>query len=129
MSGEEHQVVGEDAELTFPLAGLVRLGPEGAPEPPLVPAEGGFGLPALAVHPTVATTPGLLTEPLDHLPAVSGLRPLAAPAAAVQWDDGGPHPKVLPAVSVVLLRVERGVGQHPVPGDGQGRRGHDPREL
>ena len=57
------------------------------------------------------------------------LGPLPALPAAVERDDGGPDPEVLPAVPVVLLAVERGVGQHPVPGDDQGRLGHDRAEL
>src|SRR4051812_13896376 len=105
MSGEEHQVVGQDPKPTLPLSGLIRPGTEGTPEPPLVPAEGGLRLPPLAVHPAVARPPRLLPEPLDHLPAVRGLRPLPAPVAAVQRDDGGPHPEVLPAVPVVLLGI------------------------
>jgi hypothetical protein len=121
--------MGQHPEAALPLAG--RIGPpaEGTPEPPLVPAERGLGLPPLAVHPPVPAPLRLLAEPLDHLPPVLGLGPLAAPVAAVERDDGGPHPEVLPAVPVVLLGIERGVGQHPVPGDGQRRLGHDGLEL
>src|SRR5689334_5384227 len=115
-SGEEHQVVSEYAEPALPLPGRVGPPAERTPEPPLVPGEGRFGLPPLAVHPAVPAALRLLAEPLDHLPSVLGLGPLPAPAAAVQRDDRGPHPEVLPAVPVVPLGVERGVGQHPVPG-------------
>jgi len=94
-----------------------------------VPREGRFGLPPLAVHPAVARALRLLLEPPDHLPAELGLGPLPASAPAVQWDHGGPHPEVLPAVPVVFLGVERGVGQHPVPGDDQRRLGQGRAEL
>src|SRR4051812_27934325 len=114
MSGEEHQVVGEHPELAFPSAGGIRPGTEGTPEPPLVAAEGGLGLPPLPVHPAVPAPLGLLAEPPDHLAAVAGLGPLAAVRPAVDRDDGGPHPEVLAGVPVVLLAVERGIGQRPV---------------
>lgn len=94
-----------------------------------MPGEGGLGLPPLAEHPAVPTPPGLLAEPLDHLPPVRGLGPLAAVPPAIQGDHGGPHPEVFAAVPVVLLAVERGVGQHPIPGDGQGRLSHDRTQL
>jgi hypothetical protein len=121
--------VSQDPEVTLPLSGGIRSAAEGTPEPPLVPAERGLGLPPLAVHPAVARPPRLLPEPLDHLPPVRGLGPLPAPPAAVERDHGGPHPEVLPAVPVVGLAVERRVGQDPVPGDGQGRLGHRRAEL
>src|SRR5581483_7037599 len=106
MSREEHQVVGEDPELALPLPGGVRPGAEGAPEPPLVPAERGLGLPPLAVHPPVPTPLRPLAEPLDHLAAVLRLGPLPPPVAAVERDDGGPHPAPLAGVPVVVLGVE-----------------------
>ena len=67
---------------------------------------------------------GFLRNRFHHLPAVLGLRPLAAPAAAVERDDGGPHLELVPAVAVVRLAVEGGVGQHPVPPDGHRRQRH-----
>src|SRR6478752_6848691 len=121
--GEEHQVVGEYTEPALPLPGCIGPPAERTPEPPLVPAEGGLGLPPLAVHPAVPAALGLLAEPLDHLPPVPGLRPLPAPPAAVDRDDGGTDPEFLPAVPVVGLRIERGVGQHPVPRHHQRRPG------
>jgi hypothetical protein len=121
--------MGQHPKLALPLSGFIGSGTEGAPESPLVPAEGGFGLPPLAVHPPVTTALRLLAEPLDHLPAVRGLRPLPASAPAVQGDDGGPDPEFLPGVGVVGLGVERRVGQHSVPGDHQRRLGHDRGEL
>ena len=39
--------MGQHPELALPLAGGVRPPAERAPEPPLVPTEGGFGLPPL----------------------------------------------------------------------------------
>lgn len=94
-----------------------------------MPGEGGLGLPPLAEHATVLAALGLLAEPLDHLPPVPGLGPLAPVPPAIQRDHGGPHPEVFAAVPVVLFTVERGIGQHPVPGDGQGRLGHDRAQL
>lgn len=44
--------------------------PEGAAEPPLVPAESALRLPPLAVHPSVPAPLRLRPEPLDHLVAV-----------------------------------------------------------
>src|SRR5438034_10933900 len=88
-SGEEHQVVGQHPEVTFPLPALVGAPAQGAAQPPLVPAERGLRLPALAVDPPVAAAPRPLAEPRDHLPPVRGLRPLPAPAAAVERDPRG----------------------------------------
>src|SRR6188508_1746427 len=102
--------------MAFTLPSGLRPAPEGTAEPTLVPAERRFRLPPLAIHPLVPAPPPLLAEPLDHLPPVRRLRPLPAAAAAVQRDHRGPDPEVLPAVPVVLLAVERGIGQHPVPG-------------
>lgn len=94
-----------------------------------MPAERGLRLPSLAEHPPVPAPLGLLAEPFDHLPPVPGLGPLAPVPPAVQRDHGGPHPEVFAAVPVVVLAVERGVGEHPVPGDAQGRLSHDRTQL
>src|SRR2546423_12295544 len=80
--GEEHEVVGQDPEAALPLAGVIGPAAQRAPEPPLVPAERGLGLPPLAVHPAVPAALGLLPEPLGHLPPGPGLGPLPAPGAA-----------------------------------------------
>ena len=129
MSREEHEVVGQHTQLALTLAGGIRPTPEGAAEASLVPGEGTLGLPPLAVYPLVPAPLRLLAEPLDHLPAVRSLRPPPPLPAAVQRDHGGPDPEFLPGVGVVGLGVERRVGQHPVPGDRQGRLGHDRCEL
>lgn len=121
--------MGENPEVALPLAARIGLAPECAPESPLVPGEGGLGLPPLAVHPLVPTAPRFRPEPLDHLTPVAGLRPRPALTASVQRDDGGPHPEVLTGVPVVLLGIERGVGQDAVPGDDPGRLGQDGGEL
>lgn len=119
----------QDTKLALPLPGRIRPGTEGTAQPPLVPAEGGFGLPPLAVHPLVPAPLGLLAEPLDHLPPICGFRPLPALPARVERDHGGPDIEFLPGIPVVILGIERGVGQHPVPGDDQGRLGQDRGEL
>src|SRR4051794_41804217 len=126
MSGEEHQVVGEYPKPTSPPPGLTRPGPEGAPEPPLVPAERGLGLPPLAVHPAVPAAPGLLPEPPDHLPPVRGLRPPPAPVAAGPRGDGGAGAGGLPAVTGGGVGGEGGGGPPPGPGGGGGRPGPGP---
>src|SRR3954454_5210876 len=82
--GEEHQVMGEHAEVTLALAGLVRLAPQRRVQQALVPAEGALGLPALAVDAPVPAALGLLAEAPGHLPPVARLRPLAPVAAPVQ---------------------------------------------
>src|SRR5262249_59957958 len=66
------------------------------PQPPLGAAEGAPRLPPLAVHPPVPTPAGLLAEPADHLPAVAGPGPLAAPAP-VEGDDRRPDAQLLAA--------------------------------
>src|SRR5438876_9785326 len=45
--GEEHEVVGQDPEAALPLAGGIGPAAQRAPEPPLVPGEGGLRLPPL----------------------------------------------------------------------------------
>src|SRR3954451_23779392 len=97
--------MGEDAEQALPLAGLVRAGPQGRPEQPLVPAEHALRLPPLAIHPPVPTPAGLLPEPPHHLAAVPRLRPPPAGPAAVQRDDGGPDREALAGGGVVVLGV------------------------
>ena len=129
MSREEHEVVGQHPEVALSLSRVIRPAAERAAESPLVPGEGRLDLPPLTEHPLAPGARRLLPEPLDHLPAVRGLGPLPALPAGVERDDGGPDPEVLTGVPVVLLAVERGVGQDPVPGDHLGRLGHHPGEL
>jgi hypothetical protein len=106
----------ENSEEAFPLAGGIRPRPQGTAESALVAADGGLDLPPLAIHPAMPTALRLLAEPLDHL-------------AAVERDDGGPHPEILAGVTVVFFGVERGVGQHPVPVQDRGRLGQHRAEL
>lgn len=94
-----------------------------------MPREGGLHLPSLAEHPAVAAAFGLLAEPLDHLPPVPSLGPLAAMPPGIQRDYGGPDPEAFAAIAVMTFTIERGVGQHPIPGDGQRGLGHDRAQL
>src|SRR5829696_7969867 len=99
--------MGQHAEAALPLAGRIGPAAQGASQPPLVPRDRALRLPPLPVHAAVARPARLLPEPPDHLPAVPRLRPLPAPAAAVDRDHGGASPEVLPGVPAVLLGVER----------------------
>src|SRR5262245_49790322 len=121
--------MGEDAEVTLALAGLIGLAPQRRAEQALVPAEGALRLPALTVHPLVPAVLRLLAEPLDHLPAVARQRPFPPAVAAVQRDQSRADAQFFAAVAVALLAVERGVGQHPVVADAQRRLGHDGTQL
>jgi hypothetical protein len=121
--------MGQNPEPALPLTGGIGPATQGTPEPPLVPAEGRLGLPPLAVHPPVPAPLRLLPEPLDHLPPVLGPGPLAALPPAVQRDHRGAHAEAFPAVAVVGLAVEGGIGQDPVPGHDQGRLGHHRSQL
>lgn len=76
-------------------------------------------------HALVSAPLGLIPAPLHHLPPVHRIGPLPALPAGVDRDHGGPHPEILPRVTVVLLGVERGIRQDPAPGYDQGRLGHD----
>src|SRR5947209_18897829 len=77
--GEEHDVVGQHAEVAFALPAVVGSAIQGTTEPPLVPGEGRFRLPALAVHTAAAAALRLLPESADRLPPGPRLGPLAAP--------------------------------------------------
>lgn len=118
----------EDAEAAFALAGLVGFAPEDAAESAFVPAEGALRLPPLAEHPLRPAAFGLGSEPPDHLVAVLPAR-LYGVTAAIDRDDGRADAQFLPGIFVVGLGIERGVGQHPVPRDGEGRLGQDGSEL
>src|SRR6476659_6019730 len=84
--GEEHEVMGQHAEVTLALAGSVGLAAQGRAEQPLVPGEGALGLPALSVDAPVPAAFGLLAEAPDHLAAVARPGPLPPPVAPVQRD-------------------------------------------
>src|SRR5258708_20707549 len=105
----------QDPELTLALAGAFRPATQGTPEPPFVPAECGFCLPALAVHPAMACPAWLLPEALDHLSAILGLGPLAPLAASVERKDRAAHAQLFATESVVLFAVEGGIPQDQVP--------------
>jgi hypothetical protein len=68
------------------------------------------------------------SEVAGHLGPVLAAR-LAIVAARVDRDDRRADAQVLPCEPVVLLGVERGVGQHPVPSDQEGRQEQNGREL
>src|SRR5258708_13952688 len=105
----------QDPELTLARAGAFRAATQGTAEPPFGPAECGFCLPALAVHPAMACSAWLLPEALDHLSAILGLGPLAPLASSVERKDRAAHPQLLAAESVILFAVEGGIPQDPVP--------------
>ncbi len=121
--------MGQHAEVTFALSGGVGLAAQRRIQQPFVPREGALGLPALAVDPLMPAPLRLLAEALDHLPAVARLGPLAAPVAAVERDHGGADTQALAAQPVVLLAIEGGIAQHPVPGHAQRRLPHGRAEL
>ena len=120
--------MGQDAEAALPLPAVVGLAVQGTPESPLVPGEGALGLPPLAEHPLVPGAVRLGYEPPGHLAPVLPAR-RAGVAAGVDRDDRRPDAQLVPGVRVVGLGVERGVRQHPVPADGEGRLGEDRPEL
>ena len=120
--------MGQHPEAALPLPAVVGLAVQGTPESPLVPGEGALGLPPLAEHPLVPGAVRLGSEPPGHLTPVLPAR-LPGVAAGVDRDDRRPDAQLLPGVGVVGLAVERGVGQDPVPADGEGRLGQDRSEL
>jgi len=75
--------VGQDAEEDFQTAVFGKSRAQGREQAPLVLREGGFDVVALSVL--------SLEEPSAHLSSVSGLRPLAAPDAGIEGDDGQAH--------------------------------------
>ena len=105
MGRVKHQVVGQHPEVALPLPGRLGSPDEGTSKPSLVSGEGGLHLPPLAVHPEVPAPFGFLPKPLDHLPPVRSLGPLAAMPAAFQGDHSGPHAEVVPVVPVVGLGI------------------------
>lgn len=120
--------MGQHPEAALPLPRLVGPPAERTAEPALVPAEGRFGLPPLAEHPPVPRPLRPGREAPDHLGAVP-LRRLPVVPARVDRDHRRADAQVLPGEPVVALGVEGGVGQHPVPTDGEGRLGQDGAEL
>jgi hypothetical protein len=121
--------MGENAEVTFALTGLIGLATQGRAEESLVPREGALGLPALAVDAPVPAALWLPAAAFDHLPTVARQRPLPALVAAVQRDHGGADAQLFAAVAVALLAVERGIAEHPVVAHSQRRLGHHRAQL
>jgi hypothetical protein len=113
--------MGQHAEVALPLARGIGPAAQGRAEQTFVPREGALRLPALAVFP--------FGKALLHLPAVARLGPLPSSVAAVDGNGGRADVQVLTAEAVVLFAVERRIGQHPMPGDSQGRLLHRGTEL
>ncbi len=111
--------MGEHAEVALACAALVGAPGHGAAESPLVPAEGALGLPPLAVHAPVPGTCGAGPEPRGHLGTVFPAR-FTVVTARVDRDNRGPNAQHLPPEPVVRFGIECGIGQHPVPAEGQG---------
>lgn len=116
------------AEEALALATVVGAPGDGAAEPALVPGKGALGLPPLAEHPLVPVALGAGAEVPGHLGPVLAAR-FAIMAARVDRDYRRADAQLLPRLSVVRLGVERGVRQHPVPKDQQGRQEQDRGEL
>jgi hypothetical protein len=127
-SSKEHQVVCYHPEEAFSLAAVLGTPGDGTAESSLVSTEGTFGLPPLAEHPLVPVPLLTRAEVTRHLGAVLAARFALVPTR-VDRDHACADAQVLPRETVVLLGVERGIGQHPVPSDQQGRQEQDGREL
>ena len=99
-----------------------------AAEPALVSTEGDLDLPPLAEHALMpgARRPG--SEPARHLGTVPPAR-FAVVTARVDRDHAGADAEGLTGEPVVRFGIERGIGQHPVPGEAQGGQEQDQREL
>lgn len=119
----------QNSEIAFSLARGIRATSERTAEPTFVSAERGFRLPSLAIDAARATAPRFLAEALHHLASVASLGPFPALAPPVQRDDRGAHAEFFASVPVVVLGVERGIGQHAIPGNHQGGLGHDRAKL
>jgi hypothetical protein len=93
-----------------------------------VTTEGALDLPPLAEHPLVPVALFARAEVPGHLGAVLPAR-FAFVAAWVDRDHTRADPQIFPREPVVRLGIERGVGQHPVPGDAQGGQEQNGCEL
>jgi hypothetical protein len=120
--------VGQHAEVALTRTAVVGTPGHGAAEPALVSAERALDLPPLAEHALVpgARRPG--PESAGHLGTIPPAR-LALMTARVNRDHAGPDAEHLTREPVVGFGVERGIGQHPVPGQTQRRQEQDRREL
>lgn len=110
--------MGQHAEEAFAHARLFGSRGDGAAEPSLVSGKGALDLPPLAEHPLVPVALRAGSEVTGHLRPVLPAR-RAVVAARVDRDHRGADAEVLPCEPVVCLGIERGVSQHPVPGDAQ----------
>ena len=99
-----------------------------AAEPPLVSAECALGLPPLAVYPLVTGALGARAEVPSHLGPVAARWHPVVPAR-VDRDHRRADAQALAREPVVVLGVERGIGQHPIPEDQQRRQQQDRSEL
>lgn len=113
--------MGQYTEVTLALTRCLGPAPQRRAQEPLVPREGALRLPALPVDPAITALPWPAAETLFHLPAVARLGPLPPLVAAVERDYGRADAQLFAAEAVVLLAVEGGVAQYPVPGHPQGR--------
>ena len=99
--------MGQHAEIALALARCIGSTAQRGAEQTLMPREGAFRLPALAILPPV--------EPSFHLPSVLRPRPLAALAATVDRDDSRAHPQIFATQAMMLFAIEGGVAEDAVP--------------
>jgi hypothetical protein len=99
-----------------------------AAEPAFVPAEGALDLPPLAEHTLVPVAILAWAEVTGHLGTILPAR-FALVAAWVDRDHARADTQALAREPVVGFGIERGIGQHPVPGQAQGRQEQDRRKL
>src|SRR6266540_3373698 len=109
----------QDLHMAFPLARFVAVATQRRAEPSFEPREDAFGLPALAVLPTV--------EAADHLSPVTLPGPFAR-ASAVEGDYRRTDAQVLAGHDVVGFGVVPAVAQHAVDVQVPTRREHRRRE-
>ena len=119
----------EYPEKPFSTAGAIRPPAQRTSQPPLVPGERRFHLPALTVHPTMARPLRLLPEPLHHLAAILGLGPFPPLTATVEGNHGRADAQAFPSIAVVVFGIQGGIGEHPIPGHRENRLGQDGTEL
>src|SRR5262249_57217578 len=114
-SGEEHQVVSQDAPVTFAFPRGLGLAAQRRAQQPLVPREGALRLPALPVDPAVTALPRSAAETSLHLPPIARLRPFPPLVAAVWRDHGRADAEDLAAQAMGFLPVGGSGGPEPAP--------------